>query len=570
MSRQPPNQSEPPPLGPDGSGQEGYFPQYFPYYAYGHPAPMAQGFYQAPPTNAAMMHHYQQMHQMAMYQAAVRQAMYQRDAYMQGQGPYVDPSSLPLESPSEPSAPASPPQQLPPQRASAPNYSSEEEEALTKRRPMVFTKDRSRWVLKQPPPEIAEPVSSKGPLSAWGTALPAQVAHRSEVPVSSPKAPQAPSAAPSGPPLSKTAPSVVDALHVLCGSLPRQQFHANALDELISYWRKPVAVESLNFQVKGLKNSKQQNVCYVNSVIQMLVPIGGMAELLIRSVSDGKKGQKKIADDNHTWLRVLGSVLRWFKEEGSGDVLTCPGMESLLIKEFGALGVQHDTGEALCAMLEGVHRELRWRLEGETGGLGLEEDSPVYRFCRGIVRVTELLPSGIGRVRREMFLTLQLAPIAKVRKSDLISLLIAHYGTGNGAEGKQLHTLPPALFVELSRHTADNKLVMSQASIAFPGTLEIPSACFAPGRQPDTKTNYQLSGVIVRSGVYSNSGHYWVAQRLNNSWNWINDQEITPINVSQEAQIDSTKNLISSALDVASSWCILLYIDQLAKVKFGP
>jgi hypothetical protein len=81
-----------------------------------------------------------------------------------------------------------------------------------------------------------------------------------------------------------------------------------------------------------------------------------------------------------------------------------------------------------------------------------------------------------------------------------------------------------------------------------------------------------LIGVVVRSGVYANSGHFWVAQRRGrNKWFWINDTEVTECAGVDETDIeDSVRNSISKKLDASSNWCVLVYADVDCKIRFHP
>jgi len=261
---------------------------------------------------------------------------------------------------------------------------------------------------------------------------------------------------------------------------------------------------------------------------------------------------------------------------GPASLLSVPGVERLVNSEFGGVGQQHDTGEALGLILERMHSESYWPLAlpaGAQRGPGLDEDSIVYRLFRGQFAVDAALPSGERRFREEMFLTLQVAPTS-AKRTDLLTLLTSTFRAPAApvGESKRIAALPPVLIVELSRHTSENKETMSQASVSFPGTLVLPSGCLTEecaARERGMSRRYELSGVIVRSGLYSNSGHYWVAQRRNEDWNWINDEEVTPIPTVTPAMVaDSSRGLISSALEAGASWCLLVYIDQEATLSF--
>ena len=131
-----------------------------------------------------------------------------------------------------------------------------------------------------------------------------------------------------------------------------------------------------------------------------------------------------------------------------------------------------------------------------------------------------------------------------------------------------LHYLPPVLCIELSRHLSENKLISSQASIPFSGSLRIPLSCCTEDCNTDRK--YQLIGAVVRSGVYANNGHFWAAQRRADKWFWINDTEVSECKVTPEEQRDENECLIAKRLDASSNWCVLVYADTDSEISIHP
>jgi hypothetical protein len=98
--------------------------------------------------------------------------------------------------------------------------------------------------------------------------------------------------------------------------------------------------------------------------------------------------------------------------------------------------------------------------------------------------------------------------------------------------------------------------------------LKVPSSCCTSSCN---ERKYQLIGAVVRSGVYANSGHFWVAQRRGPNWFWINDTDVSQCsNISLEDLQDETEGLISKKLEAASNWCVLVYADPEAKVAIHP
>jgi Ubiquitin carboxyl-terminal hydrolase len=397
----------------------------------------------------------------------------------------------------------------------------------SRRRHLGITRDKSKWVLQKktaPPAACLEQRTH-----AWGTPV-----------VAAPK--------PRALPVSRETPP---------------------LDER---WLQqpplPVAGACI-FTTVGLRNPVNSKICYLNSVVQVLLPVTALFKYL--SLSNFQASQQ--------WLRAMSRVFGGFLSSSTTPVnlLSIAGVERLVADEFGAIGQQHDTGEALVLVLERLHAESRWPLllppSPSPRGPGLDEDSLIYRLFRGSFAVNDVLPSGEQRFRDEMFLTLQVAPSSAVKRTDLATLLASTFRpspvSGVPGETKQISALQPVLVVELSRHLSENKEIMSQAFVSFPGTLQLPDSCLAEAVR-GSQRRYELTGVVVRSGLYSNSGHYWAAQRRNADWHWVNDEEVTRIDQITEAMITDTRGLISSALEASASWCLLLYVDQEATLSFQP
>jgi hypothetical protein len=246
------------------------------------------------------------------------------------------------------------------------------------------------------------------------------------------------------------------------------------------------------------------------------------------------------------------------------SLLNAVGMD-VCIEKLGGIGNQQDVAEALCIVLDRLHEEWKVSRHGSPGGGPLGEDSIIYDIFRGIRRY--------GKDCLEMFTTIHLAPPGVV--GGFPTTPTKSVGLGDllketfSIDSSLLHVLPPVLCIELSRHLTENQLTTSQTSVPFPGTLSIPREC-CTDECIDRK--YELIGVVVRSGVYANSGHFWVAQRRGrNKWFWINDTEVTECAGVDETDIeDSVRNSISKKLDASSNWCVLVYADVDCKIRFHP
>ena len=314
-----------------------------------------------------------------------------------------------------------------------------------------------------------------------------------------------------------------------------------------------------NNDVIGLLNPLHSKICYLNSVMQILLPIAPLIQVLSMSLTH--------ADERSMpWTVAIARSFRLFFRPCMGvqpSLLTVPGMDSV-ITDLGGVGIQQDVAEALTIVLDRLHEEWKHRLvtkpwvdDANTGEVtpsnhGLTEDSIVYKLFRGVKEVDGKL---------EIFTAIRLAP-PMGGGMTLGELWVQTFRR----EKSQMQYLPPVLCIELSRHLSENKLTTSQSSVPFSGSLVVPLECCGV----DCGRKYELVGVVVRSGVYANSGHFWVAQRRGQKWYWINDTEVSECNVTLEEQEDSVSDLISKKLDAASNWCILVYADVASKLTIHP
>ena len=316
----------------------------------------------------------------------------------------------------------------------------------------------------------------------------------------------------------------------------------------------PVFNQTSN-EVVGLQNPLNSKICYLNSVMQILLPIAPLIQVLSLSLSHGSAG---------VWTTATARAFRLFFRPKMGvpaSLLTVSGMDTV-IKELGGVGTQQDVAEALGIVLDRLHNEWKhtlrkqpWSVEpmgvNTPSNHGLGEDSIVYKLFRGIKCVSN---------RFEIFTGIHLAPPTN-GKTSLVELLRQNFEN-------ELHYLPPVLCIELSRHLSENQLTTSQSSVPFSGAMTVPQSCCTS--QCNATRRYELVGAVVRSGVYANSGHFWAAQRRGNKWSWINDTEVSECDVTTDEQADATDCLISKRLDAASNWCVLVYADVEAKVAIHP
>lgn len=363
-------------------------------------------------------------------------------------------------------------------------------------------------------------------------------------------------------PFTRSELHLVEALRIMSGEIGRPssdkaKMRLSRLEEAAVVEMRVVSKESRG-EVIGLQNPLNSKICYLNSLVQILIPITPLMEVLSLALTQGSAG---------VWSCALCRIFRTFFKPPIGQIpslLTVKGMDKIL-RDLGGVGTQQDVAEALGVVLNKVHEEWKHSLRRQLwlpveGGdrsntpsnHGLEEDSIVYKLFRGIRCANSQL---------EIFTQIHLA--SPTGSSCMLNLVDLLQSTLQG----ELHYLPPVLCIELSRHLSENQLTTSQTSVPFSGSMKIPSSCRTSGCN---ERNYQLVGAVVRSGVYANSGHFWAAQRRGDEWFWINDTEVTPCNVSLEDQSDEMGGLISKKLEATSNWCLLVYADPNASVAIHP
>jgi ubiquitin C-terminal hydrolase len=308
-------------------------------------------------------------------------------------------------------------------------------------------------------------------------------------------------------------------------------------------WGSQLAISYPTVYPRGLRNPQGSSICYLNTIIQIIVSLPKLAHFFLNLESDSE------------WCSFLKTILTNFISSANStsfSLLDDPTHLKLIEKTFGSIGTQQDIGEAFVWLLEKLHQETRLVSNSihiptsPSMGPGVSESSPIYDMFRGVYSV-DLLPQKFPatnstqitpKLRSEMFLTLQIAP--ERRKQDLLPLIISNLHRSN----KKISQLPDILVIELSRHLSEAKETMSSSHVMFDMSLSLPESLLAAGA---AKKQYELVSVVVRSGLYTNNGHYWICNRINGQWQWINDEVID--------QVIDEKSVISAS----NNWCLLVY-----------
>lgn len=361
-------------------------------------------------------------------------------------------------------------------------------------------------------------------------------------------------------PFAKKELHLVEALRIMSNELGKPECdkllcRLGQLEEACRVEMKVLSVVPSRGEVMGLQNPLNSKICYLNSVVQLLVSVSPLMQVMSLALTQGSAG---------VWTTAFSRIFRHFFAQplSMGQVpslLTVKGMDSVL-KELGGIGTQQDVAEALGVVLNKLHEEWKHALRNQpwipiesgspTNHHGLEEDSIVYKLFRGVRCVNSQL---------EIFTEIHLAPPSAGTGTSLVDLL-------ENSFKNELHYLPPVLCIELSRHLSENQLTTSQSSVPFSGTMKIPDSCCTH----KSSRTYQLIGAVVRSGVYANSGHFWAAQRRGDKWFWINDTDVSECDVTVQDLTDDSNGLISKKLEAATSWCVLVYADPNSTVAIHP
>eukprot|EP00928_Gymnodinium_smaydae_P061597 TRINITY_DN4563_c0_g2_i1.p1 TRINITY_DN4563_c0_g2~~TRINITY_DN4563_c0_g2_i1.p1 ORF type:complete len:634 (+),score=152.81 TRINITY_DN4563_c0_g2_i1:92-1993(+) len=287
---------------------------------------------------------------------------------------------------------------------------------------------------------------------------------------------------------------------------------------------------------RGMKN--EANNCYVNVVIQSLLPCNALMQLLSNCA----------ANDNRTFYTGMVRLCKEFhlrgKDQEPCNVLLFPQVQEI-ISNWQSIGAQQDAGEFLFYMLDGMHEECKWKVpdasreaskdsasgeQGETDQVrsGANEDSPINRIFGGLLESSVRSRSATrDSVSLEPFNHLIL-DISSPNVDSVWTALEAYCGAEAVHEGRatrrlRFRALPKVLVVSLNRFSYNKDTGSPQKikkAIKYEDRLTFERSWLVDGVEP---VEYQLSAVICHHGESPNGGHYNAAVRYNGDWYMYDD-----------------------------------------------
>jgi len=304
---------------------------------------------------------------------------------------------------------------------------------------------------------------------------------------------------------------------------------------------------------RGMKNDA--NNCYVNVVIQSLLPCSALMQLLSHCAQ---------SDPDRPFYTGMVRVCKEFHSKrpdahmDAFNVLQLPQVKEI-ISTWQSIGAQQDAGEFLFYMLNGMHEECKWKVlpfessqslrdamelvshdgsnhghvddesqKAEVRSAGVQEDSPILRIFGGLIRSSlRSKNASADSVSVEPFNHLIL-DISAAGVDSLWSALEAHCGAEAVNEGQatkrlQFKVLPKVLVVNLKRFSYNKETGCPQKikkPVKYDEKLCFDKSWLVDGVEPQ---EYQLTAVICHHGDSVNGGHYNAAVRYNSEWYMYDD-----------------------------------------------
>lgn len=336
----------------------------------------------------------------------------------------------------------------------------------------------------------------------------------------------------------------------------------NSLDlseDLRKYKQAAESGVSTNNRVKyirrGMKN--ESNICYVNVVIQSLLPCSALMQLLSHCTADADRpfytGMIKLCKEFHSRK----------PSEISNEALNVLGLTQVkkIISTWQQLGAQQDAGEFLFHLLNGLHEESKWKTipddglspkerggNGAWGGqakqdeghdvrsAGEHEDSPIFRIFGGIIRSSvQTKNAKADSVSLEPFNGLTL-DISSTSVDSVWSALEAYCSNEAVNEGRatrrlQFKVVPKVMILNLKRFSYNKDTGCPEKiskNVKFEEKLTLDRSWLVD----DVETQeYQLTAVICHHGDLITGGHYNAAVRYNSDWYMYDDVSVRQIDI---------------------------------------
>jgi len=316
---------------------------------------------------------------------------------------------------------------------------------------------------------------------------------------------------------------------------------------------------------RGMRNT--ENNCYVNVIIQSLLPCSALMQILSHCSPDYER-------PFHTGMHKLCREFHSKSHTEALDVLGLPQVKKI-ISDWQSLGAQQDAGEFLFYLLNGLHDECKWKIvpdegtssssqdtgkaareggEGEQSSKddeqlrpdvrssGDHEDSPVFRIFGGIIRSSvQARNSRTDSVSLEPFNGLTL-DISSSSVDSVWSALEAYCGKedvneGNATKRLQFKAVPRVLILNLKRFSYSKDTGYPQKirkTVKFDERLTFDRSWLVDDVEP---REYQLTAVICHFGDLVTGGHYTAAVKYNSDWYNYDDVLLRQIDFREVSQL---------------------------------
>mmetsp|Transcript_8795 Transcript_8795/g.19331 ORF Transcript_8795/g.19331 Transcript_8795/m.19331 type:complete len:761 (+) Transcript_8795:124-2406(+) len=299
---------------------------------------------------------------------------------------------------------------------------------------------------------------------------------------------------------------------------------------------------------RGMKNDA--NNCYVNVVVQSLLPCSSLMQLLSHcSPTDVERpfytGMTRLCKEFHN-AKIIDAC----------NVLNMPQVKDI-ISTWQSIGAQQDAGEFLFYMLNGMHEECKWKVlptepsssnaesrgtdgedwsqvgngasrKVEVRSAGVHEDSPIVRIFGGLLRSSVRSKNAkADSVSLEPFNHLIL-DISSPAVDSVWTALEAYCGAEAVNEGRatkrlRFEMLPKVLIVNLKRFSYNKDAECPQKikkAVKYEEKLVFDRSWLIDDLEPPA---YQLAAVICHHGESANGGHYNAIVRYNSDWYMYDD-----------------------------------------------
>jgi ubiquitin carboxyl-terminal hydrolase 10 len=263
------------------------------------------------------------------------------------------------------------------------------------------------------------------------------------------------------------------------------------------------------------------NACYLNSVLQGVLPLSALTTLVQQFDGRTPRGEKPFYTALLDCIRAFETPTK--RREGR-EVRALDYFEDLVGK-WQSLGTQQDAAEFLLYLLDGVHEECKWTADeiengtetGEVTKSGLPEDSPVLRIFGGVTKSTVVSVDEKDSVSLEAFtmLALDVLPDAVRDIETALGRLCAVERISEKKTRRVVFAvLPKVLVLQMKRISYDpstqtarkvEKPIKAGLSFEIDGRLVERGGPFT----------YSLYAAIYHHGRSTDGGHYTAVVRYN-------------------------------------------------------